>query len=308
MLKDLDKLVKGKIFYNEPMQKHTSYGIGGPAEVFVNPADSEDLRNIIGYSKINSIPICYIGSGSNLLVSDEGIKGIVISPKKSFKKLDFNGNTINAESGVMLGSLVKKSTGRNLTGLESLVGVPGTLGGALVMNAGAFGSEISNFLKKVSLITSNGDIINRNANQINFAYRHSNFSQKEFILSATFELKTELPEIINQKKQAASKGRKTNQPLKYRSAGSIFKNPDSKFAAGYLIEKVGLKGHRVGNAQISDHHANFFINHGNAKAEDVIELIKIAKEKVLNQFNINLELEVKLIGFSHMEYFKNEKN
>lgn len=303
-LEGLEKMIKSEIFYNEPMKNHTSYGIGGPAEAFINPHNYEDLLKIINYSKQNSVPICFIGSGSNLLVSDKGIKGIVISPKKSFKRLEFKENIIFAESGVMLGSLVRKSTKRNLTGLESLIGVPGTLGGALVMNAGAFGSEISNFLKSVSLITSDGNLINLKADQILFEYRYSNFKDEEFILSATFELSKETPDIIYQKKQIASKGRKTNQPLKYRSAGSIFKNPNSKFAAGYLIEKVGLKGHRVGNAEISDHHANFFINHGNATSNDIIKLIKIAKEKVLNQFNINLELEVKLIGFSNKECIK----
>ena len=303
-LEGLEKIIKSKIFYNEPMKNHTSYGIGGPAEAFINPHNYEDLLKIINYSKQNSVPICFIGSGSNLLVSDKGIKGIVISPKKSFKKLEFKENIIFAESGVMLGSLVRKSTKRNLTGLESLIGVPGTLGGALVMNAGAFGSEISNFLKSVTLITSDGNLINLKADQILFEYRYSNFKDEEFILSATFELSKETPDIIYQKKQIASKGRKTNQPLKYRSAGSIFKNPNSKFAAGYLIEKVGLKGHRVGNAEISDHHANFFINHGNATSNDIIQLIKIAKEKVLNKFNINLELEVKLIGFSNKECIK----
>jgi len=306
-LDELKGLIKGSVFYNEPMKNHTSYGIGGPAEALIHPSDYEDLLKIINYSKQNSIPTYFIGSGSNLLVSDKGIRGIVISPKKSFKKLNFNENIIFAESGVMLGSLVRKSTKRNLTGLESLIGVPGTLGGALVMNAGAFGNEISNFLKSVSLITSDGKLISLNADQIVFEYRYSNFKKEEFILSATFELEVESPEVINQKKQIASKGRKSNQPLKYRSAGSIFKNPKSKFAAGYLIEKAGLKGHRIGNAQISDHHANFFVNHGNATSEDIIQLIQIAKEKVLNQFNINLELEIKLIGFSDKEQIKNEK-
>lgn len=300
-LEDLKRLIKGDLFFNEPMKKHTSYGIGGPAEAYINPYDYEDIIKIIRYSKQNSIPTSFIGSGSNLLVSDEGIKGLVISPKKSLKKLNFKKNMIFAESGVMLGSLVRKSTKRNLTGLESLIGVPGTLGGALVMNAGAFGSEISNFLKSVSLITNNGNLITRNADQILFKYRFSTFKKEEFILSATFELELESPDIINKKKQLASKGRKTNQPLKYRSAGSIFKNPTSKIAAGYLIEKVGLKGHRIGNAQISNHHANFFINHGNASSNDIIKLIQIAKEKVLDQFDINLELEVKLIGFSEKE-------
>jgi UDP-N-acetylmuramate dehydrogenase len=143
-----------------------------------------------------------------------------------------------------------------------------------------------------------GKLIKRKANQINFSYRNSTFKKDEFILSATFELTEASKDKINKKKEIASKGRKTSQPLKYRSAGSVFKNPKGDFAAGYLIEQVGLKGYAIGNAQISDHHANFFINHGNAKAKDIMSLIKISKEKVFQKFNINLELEVRALGFS----------
>ena len=166
------------------------------------------------------------------------------------------------------------------------------------MNAGAFGGEISNFLTSVSTIRMDGKLIKRQANQIDFSYRNSTFRKDEFILSATFELAKASTEKINKKKEIASKGRKTNQPLKYRSAGSVFKNPKGDFSAGYLIEQVGLKGYKIGNAQISDHHANFFINHGDAKAENIISLIEISKEKVFKKFKINLELEVKTLGFS----------
>jgi UDP-N-acetylmuramate dehydrogenase len=256
---------------------------------------------ILNYAKEKLLSVHFIGSGSNLLVSDDGIRGLVISPKKSFKEIKFNNNLVFAESGVMLGSLVRKSTKRNLTGLETLIGVPGTIGGALVMNAGAFGSEISNYLTSVSIIRTDGRLIKRRANQIDFSYRNSTFEKDEFILSATFELSEASKDNINEKKEIASQGRKTSQPLKYRSAGSVFKNPNGNFAAGYLIEQVGLKGYKIGNAQISDHHANFFVNHGNARADDIMSLIKISKEKVFQKFNINLELEVKPLGFSEEE-------
>jgi UDP-N-acetylmuramate dehydrogenase len=296
--KNLIKITKGTLLFEEPMKNHTSYGIGGPAEAYIIPQDSDDLLRILNYAKENLLSVHFIGSGSNLLVSDDGIRGLVISPRKSFKEIKFNKNLVFAQSGAMLGSLVRKSTKRNLTGLETLIGVPGTIGGALVMNAGAFGSEISNFLKTVSTIRMDGKLIKRKANQINFSYRNSTFKKDEFILSATFELTEASKDKINKKKEIASKGRKTSQPLKYRSAGSVFKNPKGDFAAGYLIEQVGLKGYAIGNAQISDHHANFFINHGNAKAKDIMSLIKISKEKVFQKFNINLELEVKALGFS----------
>ena len=296
-LNKLKSLVKGSFFENEPMSKHTSYGIGGPALAYIIPKDKNDLTVILNHADNYKIPVYFIGSGSNLLVSDDGIKGIVLSPQKSLKKLEINDNFIIAESGVMLGKLVKESIKRNLTGLESLVGVPGTLGGALIMNAGAFGREISNYLVSVDVITSKGKLRSYNSNEINFSYRLSSFKPDEFILVAKFELTYEDPIIINDKRKKASSGRKTNQPLRFRSAGSVFKNPKG-YAAGYLIEQVGLKGTRIGDAEISNHHANFFINHGNASAANIKKLIELAKEKVFQEFHIELELEIKMMGFN----------
>ena len=192
--------------------------------------------------------------------------------------------------------MVRESIKRNLSGLESLIGVPGTLGGALVMNAGAFGGEISNYLKNVKIMNMKGKIKSYSPNDLNFAYRFSSFKKNEFIISAEFTLKKEDPRLIHEKRDSANMGRKSNQPLKFRSAGSVFKNP-KKFAAGYLIDKVGLKGTKIGDAEISKHHANFFINNGKASSSDILNLIKLAKEKVKKEFNINLELEIKLIGF-----------
>ena len=296
-LDKLKSLVKGSFFENEPMSKHTSYGIGGPALAYIIPKDKNDLTVILNHANNYKIPVYFIGSGSNLLVSDDGIEGIVLSPQKSLKKLEINDNFIIAESGVMLGKLVKESIKRNLTGLESLVGVPGTLGGALIMNAGAFGGEISNYLVSVDVMTSKGKLKSYNSNEINFSYRLSSFKPDEFILVAKFELTYEDPIIINDNRKKASSGRKTNQPLRFRSAGSVFKNPKG-YAAGYLIEQVGLKGTRIGDAEISNHHANFFINHGNASAANIKKLIELAKEKVFQEFHIELELEIKMIGFN----------
>ena len=296
-LDKLKSLVKGSFFENEPMSKHTSYGIGGPALAYIIPKDKNDLTVILNHANNYKIPVYFIGSGSNLLVSDDGIEGIVLSPQKSLKNLEINDNFIIAESGVMLGKLVKESIKRNLTGLESLVGVPGTLGGALIMNAGAFGGEISNYLVSVDVMTSKGELKSYNSNEINFSYRFSSFKPDEFILVAKFELAHEDPVIINDKRKKASSGRKTNQPLRFRSAGSVFKNPKG-YAAGYLIEQVGLKGTRIGDAEISNHHANFFINHGNASAANIKKLIELAKEKVFQEFDIELELEIKMLGFN----------
>ena len=291
----LKKIVKGNLLENEPMSKHTSYGIGGPASAYITPYDRKDLAQILQFAHKNKLPIYFIGSGSNLLVADQGINGIVVSPARSLKKLEIDGNSIRAESGVMLGRLVKECMKNNLSGLETLVGVPGTLGGALVMNAGAFGGEISNYLQSVEIMKMNGSTKTYKTKDINFSYRFSSFKQDEFIILASFILPNEDPNIIKQKRNIASSGRKTNQPLKFRSAGSVFKNPEN-FAAGYLIDKVGLKGKKIGGAEISTHHANFFINHGNASAEDITRLIKLAKKAVFDKFNIELELEIKTIG------------
>ena len=299
-ISELRKIVDGQILENEPMSKHTTYGIGGPAKVFIKPKDRDDLAKILKFSKENSINAHFFGSGSNLLISDEGIDGIVLSPAKCLKQLTIEGNLIFAESGVMLGKIVKEATKRKLTGLESLIGVPGTLGGALSMNAGAYGNEISNFLKYVHVMNMDGKIIKYNQSQIDFSYRYSNFKRDEFILDAHFNLKTDSFSEINKKKETSSKSRKLNQPLKFRSAGSVFKN-DKKYTAGFLIDNAGLKGKRFGDAEISTKHANFFINHGNAKSSDMLKLISFARKEVYKKYQILLELEIKVIGFKNQE-------
>ncbi len=304
-IKELRSIVKGTIIENELMSKHTSYGIGGPATAYIRPKDRFDLSSVLKFAHKNSIPVYFIGSGSNLLVSDEGIRGLVLSPAKSLNQLKIKSSLIMAESGVMLGKLVKETINRNLTGLESLIGVPGTLGGALVMNAGAFGGEISNYLINVDVMTMKGEIRSYNANEIDFSYRFSTFRKDEFILSAEFQLPQENPSIIQEKRNNASKGRKSNQPLRFRSAGSVFKNPKEN-AAGYLIDQAGLKGVRKGDAEISTHHANFFINHGQASSSDIIELIQLAKKTVLEKFNVQLELEIKTLGFGKQDFMINE--
>lgn len=296
----LRSIVKGTLLENEPMSRHTSYGIGGPVSAYITPKDRNDLANILKFAYDHSIETHFIGSGSNLLVADSGIDGIVLTPAKALTHLEFTGRHVVAESGVMLGRLVKECVKRNLTGVESLIGVPGTLGGALVMNAGAFGGEISNYLKSVEIMNMSGTVKIFSPDDIDFSYRFSTIKPDEFVLQARFELKEEDPEIIQEKRNKASKGRKTHQPLRFRSAGSVFKNPEEN-AAGYLIDQAGLKGTKIGDAEISPHHANFFVNHGKAKASDITELIRIARKSVFEKFGIKLELEVKTIGFDSTE-------
>ena len=294
----LREKVTGKFLDNEPMTKHTSYGIGGPARAYITPADQDDLAAILRFAQKNNIPTFFAGSGSNLLVADEGFDGIVISLGKSFTQLSIEGNRIEAEVGVMLGKMVKETTKRNLTGLESMIGVPGTLGGALVMNAGAFGGEISNCLDTIKVMTMNGSTKTYKQSEIDFSYRHSTFPTDEILVSATFTLTKKPEQEIQSQRAQASQGRKDTQPLKFRSAGSVFKNPKPDLAAGYLIDQAGLKGTRQGDAEISPKHANFFVNHGQAKAEDVVALIRLAKKTVHEKFDVNLELEIKTLGFA----------
>ena len=297
MKQEIKKITKGIILFDEPMSKHTSYGIGGPARAYITPKNKEDLVSILKFSKDNNIPSYFIGSGSNLLVSDDGIDGIVITLGKSFNKLEINKNNVFAETGVMLGRMVKECAKRNLSGIESLIGVPGTLGGALIMNAGAFGGEISNYLEYVSVITMSGDEKKYQQKDIKFNYRNSSFSDNEILINANFKFLFSDQKTVSKNKLKASGGRKSSQPLRFRSAGSVFKNP-SEGAAGYFIDKAGLKGTKSGDAEISSVHANFFVNHGRATAKDVIRLINIARKKVYKEFGVMLELEIKTLGFA----------
>ena len=298
-IKNITDLSNGKLFLNESMKKHTTFGIGGEADCYIMPQTKDELKNILKYSSKNKINIFFMGSGSNLLVSDDGYRGIVISLKKTFKKLKIlEDATIIVESGVMLGSMVSKATRKGIKGMESLIGVPGTVGGALYMNAGAYNHEISNYFHSAVFLNQKGSEIKYTKNDIDFGYRYSSFPKNEILTEAIFKYSIGDPDIILKNKKTASQNRRKSQPLKYRSAGSIFKNPSKDYPAGYLIDQSGLKGVSSGNAQISRKHANFIINKGNATANNVIELIKIAKDEVLKKFNIKLELEIKLLGFS----------
>ena len=298
----IENNTKSKVLTNEPMKNHTTYGIGGPADLFVFPSNKEDLIKVFEISKEHSQKIIIVGSGSNLLVSDHGIRGVIICIKNCLNSLKVEDNKIYAECGVMLGKLVKNSIKNNLKGLENLIGVPGTLGGALIMNAGAWGGEISNCLESVELIDPDKNAVAiLSKSEIDFSYRSSSFKNGSILLSALFDMEYSDKKIIEDSSKIAQLGRKDTQPLKYRSAGSVFKNPSKEKSAGMLIDKAGLKGLTIGDAQISEKHANFFINKGNAKASDMLMLIKKAKNKVKDKFNVDMDLEVKLMGFEKRE-------
>jgi len=292
------KLISHQIKYleNESMKRHTTFGIGGSADLFILPKDLLEIETTINIIKDKNINYYFFGSGSNILIDDNGLRGIIISLKKSSKKIVFNNDEVFVDCGAMLGTLVKKINQHNITGFESLGGVPGTVGGALIMNAGAFGAEISNHLISVKTINMKGEIKTYKNKDIDFSYRSSSFPKNELLVNAVFKCNKGNKDIIKNKKTHASELRKKNQPLKYRSAGSIFKNPSQDLAAGYLIDKVGLKGKKIGGAQISEKHANFIININNASSNDVMELIKLIKKEIKSKFNIKLELEIKILG------------
>jgi len=296
--KEIGTMMSSYILFDEPLAKYTTFGIGGPAGCLVYPDNPNELSQLLRYAHENKIPSIFIGSGSNLLIWDDGFDGIVISLRKTFKKLAINPNaTISVQSGVMLGTMVKESLKKQICGMESLVGVPGTVGGALIMNAGAFGSEISTYFIEAKTMTLEGDIKTYTKKDVQFSYRHSTFPSDEILIEAQFQFNKGNSDKILEDRKTASQGRKSTQPLKFRSAGSIFKNPSKTLAAGYLIDQAGLKGTNYGGASISEKHANFIVNMGNATATDVFHLILLARQKVADKFNINLELEVKLIGF-----------
>ena len=284
------------VLENEPLKKHTTFGVGGNANFIIFPKNNEDLIKIIQYAHNKEYDIFFLGSGSNVLASDNGYNGIVITLKKALNKITFNEKDIYIQAGAMLGTMVRIALSKGYKGFESLVGVPGTVGGALIMNAGAHGTEISELLISSRTISKNGEIKTYLKKDINFTYRNSTFPKDEILLDAKFKIQKGNKCNILKRKEKVSIKRKESQPLKYRSAGSIFKNPDSNPAAGYLIDKVGLKGLRIGDAEISKKHANFIINHGNAKSEQIYKLINIMKNKVNQEFNIKLELEVKILG------------
>ncbi len=294
----IKQITTGSVLFDEPLKNYTTFGIGGPASCLVHPEDTGDLINILKFISDEKLPVFFIGSGSNILVSDCGFDGVIILLKKNFNKLEIaNTDEITVEAGVLLGNLVNIAISSSLKGMENLSGIPGTVGGALKMNAGAYGTEISQCFESAEVVTLSGKCKTYSSKDITFSYRHSTFRDDEIIVSARFKLKSgSLISLVNQKKEVSDK-RKVKQPLDVRSAGSIFKNPPHS-PAGHLIDKAKLKGLKVGDAEISTKHANFIVNSNNATAEDVIQLIKTIQTTIVKRDNIKLELEIKLLGFS----------
>ena len=285
---------RGNISISEPLARFTTFKIGGPADYYLEPKDREDLINLIKYLKEIKYPYLIIGNGSNVLISDEGIRGAAINLEFGFTKIQINKNNVFAEAGIRLSKLVDVCIENSLVGMENLAGIPGTLGGAILMNAGAYGGEISNFIKTVEVV-DDVEFKFLTKEECGFTYRKSNLERK-IILSAEFELPFGDKAKARERRKELLIKRNQSQPVDVPNAGSIFKNPVGNYA-GRLIEQAGLKGLTIGGAKVSEKHANFIVNFNNASANDVIELMKVIQETVFNKFGILLEPEIKMIGF-----------
>lgn len=294
-LKNLCETLNIEYRENEIMSRHTSFKIGGSADIYISPETVEQLKEVVLLAKKENIPFYVLGNGSNLLVSDKGIKGAVISTLKC-NNIRIEDDTIYADAGAPLTAVCVAASNAGLTGLEFAFGIPGSIGGALFMNAGAYDGEMSFITQSAQSITPLGEIVSRNADELKLGYRHSIYRENgEIITGVTLKLKKGETEKITARMNELMLKRKTSQPLDFGSAGSTFKRPVGGFAAA-LIDECGLKGKSVGGAEVSTKHAGFVINKGNATANDVLSLIEIIKETVYKEKNIMLEPEVIFVG------------
>ena len=276
----------------EPLSKHTTFRIGGNADMFVSVNDIAQLNAVVTACNENDIPMFIIGNGSNLLVSDEGMRSVVVVLDGEFKDISLGENTITCGAGAILSKLCTFALSNSLKGLEFAYGIPGTVGGAAYMNAGAYGGEMKDVVKSVTHITRKGEIVTLPLSELDLAYRHSIYkTTDDIIISVTFELETGDADEIKEKMNDFMTRRKTKQPLEYPSAGSVFKRPEGNFA-GTLIEQCGLKGKTIGGAQVSEKHAGFIINIGDATCDDVLNLISFVQDTVKEQTGYYLEREI----------------
>ncbi len=294
-IEELQKIFRGHIAAQEPMTKHTSFRIGGPADYYLEPSDKDDVVEAVRWLRRNTMPFMMMGRGSNMLVSDDGIRGVVLNFEHGLDKLRLDGDVVRAEAGVGMARFVDFCIRHEFAGVEMLPGIPGTLGGAVMMNAGAYGGEISDHVYDIEILR-NDEIITVPKSEAGFSYRRSGF-RNDIILGASFRLpRGDKGEIMKRRRELLLK-RNESQPLNMPNSGSMFKNPQGTYAAK-LIEEAGLKGATRGRGQISEKHGNFFLNLGGATATDILRLITLARETVKKNTGIRLELEVMLVGFS----------
>ena len=285
-----------ELLLEEPMAKHTSFRIGGPADVLAQPADEAELAALLKRAGEHAVPVTLVGNGSNLLVRDKGIRGLVIKLSNIFSSITVDGNVLTFGSGISLAMASKKAASLSLSGLEFAVGIPGTIGGAVYMNAGAYDGEMAKVVTCVRVMDMQGKISELQASELDFAYRHTALQNSGWIvISVTVALQPGEAESIAAKMADFSQRRISKQPLELPSAGSMFKRPVGYFA-GTLIEQTGLKGYTVGGAQVSTKHAGFVVNVGGATAKDVLQLIRDVQAQVLAAQGVQLEPEVQVLG------------
>jgi UDP-N-acetylmuramate dehydrogenase len=304
---ELGRLGVNGIQFDCSMAQYTTFHVGGPAASLYEAKDVDDLRRVVVFLNKEEIPYLVVGGGSNLLVKDEGIEGVVIllrgpladmAQEKTDLSVSNSGEynrTIRAGAGLPIADLLVHCRDSGYGGLEFLAGIPGTVGGAVAMNAGAFGKEISDCVKEISVITADGQIVPKNRSQLKFSYRTLHMEKKSVIIGACLIVHPGDSNTVSKKIAGYLKRRKENQPIGYPSAGSVFKNPPNGYA-GRIIEHAGLKGKKIGGAMISEKHANYIVNTGDATAKDILDLLTLIQEKVKKENGIKLEPEIKIVG------------
>lgn len=293
-LRDLVGAVQVKT--SEPMSSHTTFRVGGPADYYVEPETVEALSGVVKLCQDAQMPYMILGNGSNLLVSDKGYRGVMITLGRSWSEIAIEGTHVRAGAGAMLSAVSRQALKNALTGLEFAAGIPGTIGGAVFMNAGAYGSDMSAVLTEVTVLTPDGNVQKIPACEMELGYRTSCVGKHGYVvLEAEMELEQGDAEAIRSRMDELTVQRKTKQPLEFPSAGSTFKRPEGYFA-GKLIQDAGLRGYRVGGAQVSEKHCGFVVNCKDATAEDIMHLCRDVQEKVKEEFGVNLEMEVRTIG------------
>lgn len=292
----LSILKEEQVKKDEPMKSHTTFRVGGPADYFVTPQTAEEVAKVIEACRQEKVPYYIVGNGSNLLVSDKGYEGVIIQIYKQMNQVKVEGAQIHAQAGALLSMIAKRALDAELTGFEFAAGIPGTLGGACVMNAGAYGGEMKDVLKSVTVLTDKGEVKTLAKEELELGYRTSVIAKKGYIvLEAVLELQKGEKEKIQAVMDDLKERRVTKQPLEYPSAGSTFKRPEGYFA-GKLIQDAGLRGFQVGGAQVSEKHCGFVINKDQATASDVMNLMNQVSDKVYEEFGVRLQPEVKRLG------------
>lgn len=292
----ISKVPKEQVFLNEPMSGHTTFRVGGNADAYVKVSNEEQLIELIKCFNRVELPYFVIGNGSNIVVSDRGYRGVIIELSGDFKTVEISGNNIKAYAGALMSMVAKKAMEHGLSGMEFASGIPGTIGGGVVMNAGAYGGELKDIVTKVNVLTKEGEIICLNNQSMEFGYRTSAIKNRAYVvLSVCISLSEGNIDDIKAQMDELNKQRCAKQPLEYPSAGSTFKRPDGYFA-GKLIMEAGLRGFTYGGAAVSEKHCGFVINKGNACAADIYEIVLEIQDRVKSKFNVLLEPEIMFLG------------